>query len=128
MDTKILAKRYRYLWTGEAVSATLFVVLLVTSAVWEGSWVKLDCSSPIVIKEKLAQKQSQTPEFYTIMVKRESGYDSSSGDWQYLIINAAQTRIEKPSDIESCQSCQRRGQKHPISSRAPICRLNKIRS
>ena len=59
----------------------------------------------IVIKEKLAQKQSQKPEFYTIMVKRESGYDSSSGDWQYLIMNSAQTRIEKPSDIESCQSC-----------------------
>ena len=39
MDTAALAKRYRYLWTGEAVSATLFTVLLVTSAVWDGSWV-----------------------------------------------------------------------------------------
>jgi len=39
MDTEALAKRYRYLWTGEAVSATLFTILLVTSAVWEGSWV-----------------------------------------------------------------------------------------
>jgi hypothetical protein len=39
MDTAALAKRYRYLWTGEAVSATLFTGLLVTSAAWENSWV-----------------------------------------------------------------------------------------
>lgn len=59
----------------------------------------------IVIKEKLPQKQSQTPEFYTIMVKREAGYDAGEGDWQYLIMNAAQAKIEKPPDIKSCQSC-----------------------
>lgn len=39
MDTETLAKRYRYLWTGEAVSATLFIILLVTSAVREGTWI-----------------------------------------------------------------------------------------
>ena len=59
----------------------------------------------IVIKEKLSQKQSQTPEFYTIMLKREAGYDPRGGDWQYLIMDSAKTRIEKPANIESCQSC-----------------------
>lgn len=39
MDTETLAKRYRYLWTGEAVSATLFIILLVASAVREGAWI-----------------------------------------------------------------------------------------
>lgn len=39
MDSETLAKRYRYLWTGEAVSATIFIILLVTIAVREGSWV-----------------------------------------------------------------------------------------
>lgn len=59
----------------------------------------------IVIKEKLPEQKSQAPEFFTIMVKREAGYDPGSGDWQYLIMDSAQTRIEKPSDIESCQTC-----------------------
>jgi len=59
----------------------------------------------IVLKEKLPQKQSQTPEFFTIMLKREAGYDPRGGDWQYLIMGSAKTRVENPSDLESCQSC-----------------------
>ncbi|HBB94130.1 MAG TPA: hypothetical protein DC054_01955 [Blastocatellia bacterium] len=39
MDTLTLARRYRYLWTGEAVSATIFIILLITGAVREGHWV-----------------------------------------------------------------------------------------
>ena len=59
----------------------------------------------IVIKEKLSQKQSQTADFYTIMLKREAGYDPRGGDWQYLVMDSARTKIEKPANIESCQSC-----------------------
>jgi hypothetical protein len=59
----------------------------------------------IVIKEKLPEKQSQTPEFFTIMLKREAGYDPGAGDWQYLIMGAAKAKLEKPADIDSCQSC-----------------------
>ena len=59
----------------------------------------------IIVKEKLPEKQSQTAEFYTIMLKREAGYDPRGGDWQYLIMDSAMAKIEKPSDIESCQSC-----------------------
>ncbi|MFN2510740.1 MAG: cytochrome P460 family protein [Pyrinomonadaceae bacterium] len=59
----------------------------------------------IVIKEKLPEKASQTPEFFTIMVKREAGYDPRGRDWQYLIMGSAKAKIEKPIDIESCQTC-----------------------
>ena len=59
----------------------------------------------IVIKEKLSQKQSETAEFYTIMLKREAGYDPRSGDWQFLIMDSSRARIEKPANVESCQSC-----------------------
>ena len=38
MDTAILARRYRYLWTGEAASATIFVILLIAGAAREGVW------------------------------------------------------------------------------------------
>ena len=59
----------------------------------------------IVVKEKLSEKQSQTPEFYTIMLKREAGYNPRGGDWQYLIMDSAKLKIEKPANLESCQSC-----------------------
>lgn len=39
MNAEALAKRYRYLWRGEAVSATAFILLLVISAVRDGSYV-----------------------------------------------------------------------------------------
>ena len=39
MDPATLARRYRYLWAGEALSAIIFVVLLVASAAREGTWV-----------------------------------------------------------------------------------------
>ena len=39
MDTEALVKRYRYLWTGETVSASLFVLLLVIAAVRDGAYV-----------------------------------------------------------------------------------------
>jgi hypothetical protein len=76
-----------------------------------GQEAMLEAKSPkfpvgtIVIKEKLPEKKSQTPEFFTIMLKREAGYDPRGGDWQYLIMRSAKAKIETPSDIESCQSC-----------------------
>ena len=39
MNPGTLAKRYRHLWTGEALSAIIFVVLLVAGAVQQGAWV-----------------------------------------------------------------------------------------
>ena len=59
----------------------------------------------IIVKEKLPAKDSEDPEFYTIMVKRENGYDSVNGDWQYLTMDETKSRIEEPENISSCQSC-----------------------
>jgi len=59
----------------------------------------------IIVKEKLPAQNSEVPEFYTIMVKRENGYDSVNGDWQYLTMDETKSRIEEPENISSCQSC-----------------------
>lgn len=72
----------------------------------------------IVIKEKLPEKQSQTPEFFTIMLKREAGYDPGGGDWQYLIMDSAKAKVEKPSKLESCQSCHSAWRERDFISRA----------
>lgn len=59
----------------------------------------------IIVKEKLPGKTSNTPEFFTIMVKRETGYDREHGDWQYLIMESDMARLEKPSEVANCQAC-----------------------
>jgi len=59
----------------------------------------------IIVKEKLTNKTSNTPEFFTVMVKHESAYDPDNGDWQYLIMESDMAKLERPSDVENCQSC-----------------------
>jgi hypothetical protein len=59
----------------------------------------------IIVKEKLPNKTSNTPEFFTVMVKRESAYDPDNGNWQYLIMESDMAKLEKPSDVENCRSC-----------------------
>jgi hypothetical protein len=59
----------------------------------------------IIVKEKLPNKTSNTPEFFTVMVKRETGYDLGNGDWQYLIMESDMAKLEKPSEVENCQAC-----------------------
>ena len=59
----------------------------------------------IIVKEKLPAIDSTEPEFYTIMVKRESSYDPAHGNWQYLTMSGDRSKIEGPKNIRSCQAC-----------------------
>lgn len=42
----------------------------------------------------------------TIMVKRESGYDSENGDWEYLSVSATQ-KIKSQGPIKMCINCHK---------------------
>lgn len=42
----------------------------------------------IIVKEKLSDKLSQTPELLTVMIKREEGYNPKSRNWEYLVSTA----------------------------------------
>ena len=59
----------------------------------------------IIVKEKLPSEKSKSPELLTVMIKREAGYDSANGDWEYLVLNGAASQIESRGKLESCQSC-----------------------
>lgn len=59
----------------------------------------------MIVKEKLGSKESKSPELLTAMLKRESGYDEKNGDWEYLVLDGAATRILEQGKLESCQSC-----------------------
>ena len=59
----------------------------------------------IIVKEKLLAKDSPAPELLTVMVKREKGFNQESGDWEYLVVNGEQTKIEGRGKLANCQSC-----------------------
>jgi cytochrome P460 len=59
----------------------------------------------IIIKEKLSEKTSRLPELLTIMVKRSEGYDQGNGNWDYLVVDGDSSRVERPTNVRSCQAC-----------------------
>jgi hypothetical protein len=63
----------------------------------------------IIVKAKLSDKTSHgTPELLTIMIKRAEGYDPANGNWDYLVAEGDVSRVERPSNVKSCQACHAR--------------------
>lgn len=59
----------------------------------------------VIVKEKLLPDKKDAPELLTVMVKREHGYNPASGDWEYMVVNGAGTKIEARGKLENCQAC-----------------------
>jgi len=59
----------------------------------------------VIVKEKLPNKEATAPELLTVMLKRERGYDSKNGDWEYLMFDGPGRVVQGPVKTESCQSC-----------------------
>ena len=59
----------------------------------------------IIVKEKLLTRDSTSPELLTVMVKREKGFNQESGDWEYMVVDGEQTKVEGRGKLANCQSC-----------------------
>jgi hypothetical protein len=59
----------------------------------------------VIVKEKLPNKDATAAELLTVMRKRERGYDSKNGDWEYLMFDGPGRVVQEPGKTESCQSC-----------------------
>ncbi len=59
----------------------------------------------LIVKEKLSSSTSQTPELLTAMLKREKGYNPESGDWEYLLLDGAASKINERGRMSSCSVC-----------------------
>jgi hypothetical protein len=59
----------------------------------------------VIVKEKLAAKDSQSPELLTVMIKRKKGFNPVSGDWEYMVVNGAGEKVEGRGKLQNCQSC-----------------------
>lgn len=59
----------------------------------------------IIVREKLASANSQTPELLAVMMKREKGFNPAANDWEFLILDGSATRIERRERKGECQHC-----------------------
>ena len=64
----------------------------------------------VIVKEKLPDKSSQTPELLTVMIKRGKGFNNESGDWEYMVTDGSGTKVEAQGKLENCQGCHQANQ------------------
>ena len=59
----------------------------------------------VIVKEKLPEKSSQAPELLTVMIKRGKGFNPTSGDWEYMVVDGTGTKVMAQGKLENCQLC-----------------------
>jgi Cytochrome P460 len=59
----------------------------------------------VIVKEKLPDKTTQEPELLTVMIKRAKGFNPTTGDWEYMVVDGAGTTVQARGKLENCQSC-----------------------
>lgn len=61
----------------------------------------------LVVKEKCLDPNGAQVELFTVMRKREPGYNPTVGDWEFLVLNHDYT-ITASGKIDSCAECHQR--------------------
>ena len=65
----------------------------------------------LLVKSKLHLPDSKEPELFTVMLKREAGYNAEHGDWEYAVLEGHSFRVLARGRIESCIDCHQAYQK-----------------
>jgi len=59
----------------------------------------------ILVREKLMRINSDKPQVLTVMIKREKGFNPEGGDWSFLAIDGAATKVHQRKKKGSCLEC-----------------------
>lgn len=63
----------------------------------------------VIVKKKIGNySEGRTTLLYTLMKKRERGYNPVVGDWEFLVVAGNGTQLKASGKIESCQACHLR--------------------
>ena len=84
-----------------------FITVYVNNPGKEAMFTQEDPRFPegsVIVKEKLDAKERK-PILYTIMRKREAGYNPELGDWEFSVVGANGTEVLAKGKLENCQSC-----------------------
>ena len=59
----------------------------------------------IIVREKLAKQDDTQPQLLAVMIKRATGFNPRSGDWEYLVVDGAMTKIRDRQKTGTCYEC-----------------------
>jgi len=59
----------------------------------------------VIVKQKSDRLPARNTVLYTVMRKRENGYNPTVGDWEFSVVNADGTTVEASGKLENCQGC-----------------------
>jgi hypothetical protein len=59
----------------------------------------------IIAREKLGKISDTQPQQLAVMVKRASGFSPKTGDWEYLVLDGAITKIRERHKKGECLEC-----------------------
>ena len=59
----------------------------------------------ILVREKLMRLNTGKPQVLTVMIKREKGFNPAGGDWSFLTIDGARTKVHQRKKKGSCLEC-----------------------
>ena len=85
-----------------------YISVFVNSVGREAMMTKLEPKFPVgsmVVKEKHGKPDSTSPEVLTAMIKREAGYYPEGGDWEYLVLDGAASKIVERGKLTRCSGC-----------------------
>ena len=62
----------------------------------------------VIVKQKFTtQSRTSKPVLYTLMKKRERGYNPEVGDWEFSIVGPDGKQVQAIGKLENCESCHR---------------------
>lgn len=62
----------------------------------------------MIVKEKIEiGPQGPKPLLYTLMLKREPGYNPKVGDWQFAVVGADGAQLLAVGKLENCEGCHK---------------------
>jgi hypothetical protein len=59
----------------------------------------------IIVREKNQTETSLIPQTIIAMVKREKGFSSKTGDWEFIVLNGGNMKLQSRETTGSCSAC-----------------------
>lgn len=59
----------------------------------------------IIVREKRAKADSESPQIVIAMVKREKGFSKKTNDWEFFTFNGADLKLQKRETKSDCAKC-----------------------
>ena len=73
----------------------------------------------VIVREKLASPDAATPQLLAVMFKRAPGFNPGGGDWEFLTVNGALTKVTKRQKQGDCLDCHASQRKHDFVFTVP---------